>query len=149
MRKIIFILMAVALTACASAGAASSEFDRARDKWQDADISHYRYNLTLSCFCAFNENMPLVIEVQDGEVVSMESQNGNEIEDMNLELFQKYDTIDDIFVELEKALGGEADKVTVTYDETYGFPTQIDLDFIEEAIDDELYITVSGFEELP
>jgi hypothetical protein len=130
-------------------GSASSDFDRAREKWQEADASHYRYNLNLSCFCAFNENMPLVIEVQDGDVVSMEYQNGNEIEEVNLEQFQKYDTIDDIFAELEKALNGEADKVTVSYDETYGFPTQIDIDFIEEAIDDELYLTVSDFEVLP
>ena len=149
MNKILFILMAVVLTACASVGPASSDFDRARNQWQDADISHYSYNLTLSCFCAFNENMPLVIEVQDGEVVSMEYQNGNEIEDVNLELFQKYDTIDNIFAELEKVLGGGADKVTVSYDDTYGFPEQIDIDFVEEAIDDELYITVSGFQELP
>lgn len=149
MRQILFILLAVILTACATIGQASSEIDQAREKWQDADLSHYRYNLTLSCFCAFNENMPLVIEVQDGEVISMEYQNGNEIEDFNLELFQKYDTIDDVFAELEKALNGEADKVTVTYDETYGYPTQIDLDFIENAIDDELYITISDFEVLP
>jgi hypothetical protein len=37
----------------------------------------------------------------------------------------------------------------VTYDATYGFPTEMSIDFIKEAADDELYFTVSGFEALP
>jgi hypothetical protein len=36
----------------------------------------------------------------------------------------------------------------VTYDPTYGFPTEINIDFIEFAMDDELYLSVSGFEPL-
>jgi hypothetical protein len=150
MRKFLFIGMAIILAACSAAATeVPSEFESARQKWQEASISHYRFNLNLSCFCAFAENMPLVLEVQEGEVVSMEYQNGNEIEVTNLEFFQQYATIERIFEQLEKALGGEADEVTVTYDETYGFPTQADIDFVEQAIDDELYLTISDFEVLP
>lgn len=150
MRKFLFILMAIVLAACSAvATEAPSEFDSARQKWQQADVSHYRFNLNLSCFCAFAQDMPLVIEVQDGEVVSMEYQSGNEIDATSLEFFQRYATIERIFEELEKALGGGADAVTVTYDESYGFPIQADIDFVELAIDDELYLTISGFEVLP
>ena len=148
MRKILFILMAVVLTACASVGAASSDFDIARDKWQDAGISHYRFNLNISCFCIFTQDMPLIIEVQDGEVVSMEYQSGNEIDPSNLELFERYATIDRIFAELETALV-EADSVTVEYDETYGFPTQVSIDLDQQMADEEIYLTISDFEALP
>jgi hypothetical protein len=140
--------MAVVLTACASVGAASSDFDVARDKWQDAGISHYRFNLNISCFCIFTQDMPLVIEVQDGEVVSMEYQSGNEIDPSNLELFERYATIDRIFAELETALV-EADSVTVEYDETYGFPTQVSIDLDQQMADEEIYLTISDFELLP
>ena len=64
-------------------------------------------------------------------------------------------TINKLFAELEKdfasADGSEskADKVTVEYDDTYGFPTTITIDFVEEATDDELYLTISAFEALP
>ena len=150
MRKFLFIVIAIILAACSAvATEVPSEFESARQKWQEANVSHYRFNLNISCFCAFVENMPLVIEVQDGEVVSMEYQSGNEIDATNLEFFQQYATIDKIFEKLEKAVGGEADQVTVTYDETYGFPTQTDIDFVEQAIDDELYLTISNFEILP
>ena len=152
MRKLLFIIMALVLTACSAiAGAAGnqSEIEKNKEKWQDAGISHYRYNLNISCFCAFAQDMPLVIEVLDGKVVSMEYQSGKAIEDVNHELFDKYATIDRLFAELEADLNGAADKVTIEYDPTYGFPTKADIDFIEQAIDDELYLTVSNFEKLP
>ena len=118
-------------------------------KWQDANVSHYRYNLFVGCFCVFSQDMPLVIEVKDAEVVSMEYQNGNEIDASSRELFEKYATIDRIFSELAKDINGEADEVIVTYDPTYGFPAEINIDFIKDAIDDELALTVSNFEKLP
>ena len=148
MRNILFILMAAVLTACASVGAASSYFDIARDKWQDAGISHYRFNVAISCFCIFTQDMPLIIEVQDGEVVSMEYASGNELDANSLELFNRYATVDRIFAELEKA-HAEADSVTVEYDETYGFPTQVTIDFDQQAADEEIYLTISDFEALP
>lgn len=152
MKKLILIVMTLILAGCAAMGNAlgnQSEIEQNKDKWQDAGISHYRYNLFISCFCIFVENMPLVIEVQDGEVLSMEYQNGNEIDPSLLELFNKYATIDRIFAEVEAGLNGAADNVVVKYDPTYGFPTEVTIDVEEQAADDELYLTISDFEELP
>lgn len=147
MRKLMFILMALVLAAC-SAGS-QTEIERNRDKWQDAGVSHYRYNLFIGCFCVFTQDMPLLIEVQDGKVVSMEYQNGNEIDPGSRDLFEKYATIDRMFAELEKNMNGEADEVKVTYDPTYGFPVETNIDFIKNATDDELSLTISNFEKLP
>jgi hypothetical protein len=153
MKKLLFIftLMAVLLTACAAANVSGSqtEIGQNKEKWQNANISHYRYQLHLSCFCVFVENMPLIIEVQDGKVVSMEFHNGKEIDPSLMELFGKYQTIDLIFAELEAGLNGAADEVTVKYDPTYGFPTEATIDVVKEAVDDELYLTISNFEALP
>lgn len=153
MKKLLFIftLMAIVLSACAAAvvGGSQTEIGQNKEKWQDANISHYRYNLHLSCFCVFVENMPLVIEVQDGQVVSMEFHNGAEIDPSLMEIFGKYQTIDLIFAELEAGQNGAADEVTVKYDPTYGFPTEATIDVVKEAIDDELYLTISDFEALP
>jgi hypothetical protein len=152
MKKLIFIVMALILAGCSAAGSAlgsQSEIEQNMEKWQDANISHYRYNLFISCFCIFVENMPLVIEVQDGNVVSMEYQNGKEIDPSLLELFEKYATIERIFTEVEAGLNGTADSVVVKYDETYGFPAEVTIDVEEQAADDELYLTISDFEPLP
>ena len=46
-------------------------------------------------------------------------------------------------------LNGAADEVIVKYDQTYGFPTDVTIDFEKQATDDELYLTLSNFEKLP
>src|ERR1043166_9025311 len=96
MKKLILISMALILTPCASAPALGnkSEIEQNQEKWQNAGISHYRYNLSISCFCAFTQDMPLIVEVKDGKVVSMEYQNGKQIDPSLRELFEKYATID-------------------------------------------------------
>ena len=158
MKKLLLLVLALVLSACtgiANAGEPKSEVQQARDKWEAANISHYRFNVHISCFCVFVENMPLVVEVNNGEVVSMEYSTGNEIDPQLLELFNRYATIDKLFDGLKSGFDfagddqGPADKVTVEYDATNGFPTKIDIDFVEEAIDDELYLSISGFEALP
>jgi hypothetical protein len=126
-----------------------TEIERNQEKWQNAHISHYRYKLHLSCFCVFSQDMPLLIEVKDGQVVSMEYQTGNPIDAASREYFQTFSTIDRILSKLEADLGGAADDVTVTYDSTYGFPTDATIDVVKEATDDELYLTISDFEALP
>ena len=152
MKTLLLIVMTLILAGCAAMGSAlgdPSEIEQNKEKWQDAGISHYRYHLSISCFCVFVENMPLVIEVQDGEIVSMEFHNGAEIDPSLLELFEKYATIDRIFAEVEAGLNGAADNVVVTYDPTYGFPTEVTLDFEQQAADDEIYLTLANFEALP
>ena len=151
MKKLILIVMAFILTACASANVLASqpEIDQNLEKWQDAGISHYQFHLSISCFCVFTQDMPLIIEVQDGKVVSMEFQSGNPIDPSLTELFNKYATIDRVFAELKAGLNGAADEVTVKYDPTYGFPTEATIDVEKQATDDELYLTISNFEQLP
>ena len=151
MKKLILIVMTLILAACASANAlgSQSEIEQNHEKWQEAGISHYRYHLSISCFCVFTQDMPLILEVRDGKVVSMEYQNGKEIDPSLTELFEKYATIDRVFAELEAGLNGAADEVIVKYDPTYGFPAEVTIDVKKQATDDELYLTLSNFEKLP
>jgi hypothetical protein len=79
----------------------------------------------------------------------MKFQNGNPIDPSLTELFNKYATIDRVFAELKAGLNGAADEVTVKYDPTYGFPTEATIDVEKQATDDELYLTLSNFEQLP
>ena len=150
MRKILFIVLAALLVGCASmVGQASSENDRAEEKWQEANVPHYRYELSIGCFCIFSQDMPLVIEVKDGQAISMEYKSGKEIDPALLEQFQRYDSVDKIFAEIEKAREGGADAINVSYDETYGYPREVTIDFEQQAADEEIYLTVSNFEALP
>ncbi|GAB4458057.1 MAG: hypothetical protein Kow0070_11150 [Anaerolineales bacterium] len=149
MKKMTLLLLALILAACSAAG--GSELSRSQAKWQEAGITHYRFELSVSCFCLFRSQMPLTIEVKDGEIVSMTDVNGEAfpMDDPMSELVMKHATIDRLFAELGSDSVQKADRLTMRFDPTYGFPVEAAIDFIELAADDELYLSVSGFEPLP
>ena len=148
MKKILLITLVFILAACSAGG---SEFSRNQQKWTDANIQHYRFELNITCFCAFRDQMPLKVEVQNGEVVSITAQDGNLIEatNPNYEYFLPYATIDKLFGELKADLDGKAESVTAKYDATYGFPTEITIDYQQQVADDELYLYAAALEKLP
>lgn len=147
MKKILLLVLALLLVACS----ASSEYDQNLKKWQDADVTHYRFDLFIGCFCPFRNVMPLTIEVQNGEVVSITQADGVAVatDDPSYELFMSVASMDALFATLDSSLNGDADEVLVTYDTTYGFPTSISIDNIKEAVDDEIFYQVENFEVLP
>ncbi len=148
MRKIIFIVLAIAISACAIG--AKNDLSANQQKWQNSGVTHYRFNLDVICFCAFRDRMPLSIEVRDGQVVSMTYADGTDIpaDDPQREYFNRFATIDNLFADLETGPASEAEEVTIQYDPTYGFPNDMNIDQIKEAIDDEYHLTVSNFEVL-
>ena len=148
MKKITLLLLALILAACSTGG--GTELSRNQVKWQDANITHYRFQLGVSCFCPVGGLMPMTVEVKDGKVVSIADVNGNDFTatDPMSDFVLQYATIDRVFSELQSDRIKKADKLTVSYDPTYGFPVEVSIDFIELAVDDELYLSVSAFEPL-
>jgi hypothetical protein len=143
------MLLTLVLAACSAGG--GTELSRNQSKWQDAGFTHYRFQLSVGCFCLFRSQMPLTVEVQDGEVVSIIDVNGEAfpLDDPMSDLVTKHATIDRIFSELGSDPVQGADNLTISFDPTYGFPVEVAIDYIELAADDELYISVSAFEPLP
>ena len=141
-----FVLTALILSACSAFG--SMQINNARSRWQASGITHYRYNLRVGCFCAFVERMPLTIEVQDGQVVSMQYKDGTPVDPEGRKVFERYETIDKLIgftAESQK----KADAIKIAYDPQHGFPSSVDIDFIQQAADDELSLQVTDFQPLP
>lgn len=144
-RKIfaVLFLLALALSACGP----KSELDQQRAKWEAQGVTHYRFKLDISCFCAFRSITPVTVEVQDGKIVSMLDVNGDELSPDFRSTFEEAGTVDALFALTADALAN-ADHVNVTYDATRGFPTSVEVDWIELAADDEMYYYVTEFEVL-
>ena len=147
MKKILLLTLALLLAAC-SAGS-KSEFDSNLSKWQDAGVSHYSFELGIGCFCPYADVLPATVEVKDGEIVSMVSVKGEAIlpGEMFYADFAEYGTIDKVFAKTKSALDS-ADKISIIYDSQYGFPSAVDIDYIELAMDDELSLYVNNFQVL-
>ncbi|MBM4412197.1 MAG: hypothetical protein FJ040_01930 [Chloroflexi bacterium] len=116
-------------------------------RWNEAGIRDYRFALMVGCYCPMYAMMPITVEVRDGAVVTLTDANGVVValDDPGAGFFMKYTTIDGIYAELTSARFGEADKLTITFDSSYPVPATISADFIEMAVDDELYMGISGF----
>jgi hypothetical protein len=148
MKNLLPLILIVILSACSFG--TPSELERNRQTWQDSGITHYRFSLNVGCFCVFRDQMPITVEVKNDEIVSMTYPDGTLVaaDDPNYETFAKRATIERLFTELEAGLAGDADEVTVKYDSTRGFPSEIYFDYIKAAADDELSLSVSNFEVL-
>jgi hypothetical protein len=116
-------------------------------RWNDANITHYRFQLMVGCFCPMNAVMPITIEVDNDGVTSITDARGVPVapDDAGSGFFRKYTTIDGIYDALTSAQFRDAETLTVTYDATYPVPATVSADFIEMAVDDEVYVEVSGF----
>ncbi len=74
--------------------------------------------------------------------------DGTPLPEDEFQLFARYATIDSLFDFTGKTLRS-ADEIQVEYDPTYGFPAKVQIDFLKQAVDDELSLSVTNFQLLP
>lgn len=114
--------------------------------WEAQELQNYRYTLQVSCFCLREMTQPVVIEVRDGQVASITYTEDGTAADPSL--FERYDSIDDLFAVIDEAEAQDPARLDVTYAEETGVPLSVDIDISEQMADEELYLTVSDFEAL-
>lgn len=155
MKKIFFgiLICVILLSSCGDADVKEdSELSRNKYKWIEAQISHYKYELTLSCRCSFNDEMPLTIEVLNHKMISIFGPDGNPFpaDDPNYMYIKKFTTVENLFREILSIGGNHAAEGEVAkYHPELGYPLEITLDYIKDTTNDEVYITISNFEQLP
>jgi hypothetical protein len=140
---IAILILALTLSACG----AKSDLAKNHEKWTSSGVSHYRFELTISCFCPFMDVIPVTVEVKDGKIVSMTDVNGQPLKEEFAQTFEEAATVEGLFAVAEENIAN-ADEVEVTYDAQYGFPASIVVDRIKMAVDDEISYYVGAFKVL-
>ncbi len=143
---IILIFLVAILPACSSVE--RQAYEKNHSLWEAQGIRHYRFHFRIGCMCPWYDLMPLTVEVQDGEIVSMVASNGGDITNY-LETFRRYATIESLFGTVDAAISKRVDKLAVQYDARYGFPASIVIDPSRKIHDDETGYYVTDFEVLP
>ncbi|MEP7135487.1 MAG: DUF6174 domain-containing protein [Chloroflexota bacterium] len=108
-----------------------------QQKWNSANISHYRIRLSRSCFCGDIEHSSASIEVQNGKIISTSDKAGPS------------ETIDSLFSYLRRIHNRRVESLEVKYDPIYGFPSHIFYDSSKDVMDDEMGFDILKFEVLP
>ena len=119
-----------------------------RAKWEEQNISHYRFKLDIICLCPFQDSIPMTIEVRDGQIISVKDINGMDLDKHDLKVFERAGTIERLF-DIAKGSISKAFSASVSYNAEMGFPDSIESDWDENVYDDEITYKVSEFEVLP
>jgi hypothetical protein len=120
-------------------------------RWQSAGLKSYQMKLSIGCFCPFFDRMPLMVEVRNGQVVSVVDTQGRPVAaDDPIRSFRNEQlmTIDGVFAYAREAIPN-ADEVKIAYDPALGFPASLRIDQIKMAMDDELSVTIQDVRALP
>ena len=99
------------------------------------------------CFCGAESRGPVRVRVQGMAVVErVYVDTGGPVPGTFAELFP---TVDGLFALVRSAIEGGAYEVRVTYHAVLGVPIDVWIDYIENAVDDELGLTVTESVEAP
>ena len=124
--------------------AAQTDLQAAQQRWQAQQIVSYSYGLAVSCFCPEDIRQPVVVTVNNGATTSIVKAEGGD--PATAEFFAEYNTVEKLFALIQKAIDEKADGITVTYDPTLGYPTDIKVDTSFQAADEEIYLTMSDLQ---
>ena len=118
-----------------------SALRRAELRWSRSGVQDYQVVVQYLCFCGYTR--PVRITVRFGNVVSrVDAETGQPVPPFG----ENVRDVAGLFDLIREAIAQNAHTLEVTYDATYGFPTLIDIDYIQHAVDDELRVKTSEFQ---
>ena len=148
MKNVFFLLVSIIFVSCSSDDTSSFKLIRDlninRELWKDANITDYTLNQSKGCFCPGPFEWQVFVKNSTKDSVVFDEiwlEQGITYEDV----FNEARTIEEIFDYIEKVINDKPDELNTKYDETYGFPTSIGIDYIEEAVDDEIGYSYTSF----
>ena len=117
-------------------------------RWEDSGLAgtDYDYTFTRGCFCPEEFVGPYQVSLRAGEVVSA-TFKGTDLFDIDVLEIGRYDeivkSVEGVFNEISRALR-EADSFTAEYHPTLGYPTNVYIDWIANAADEEVSYTIAA-----
>ena len=104
----------------------------ARARWASSGVDSYELTVRRLCFCGFVE--PVRVKVVDGVIVSRTVvSTGDPVPAVYASY---YPDVPGLFAIVEEA-ADDADEFDAVFDPSYGYPAEISIDWIENAVDDE------------
>jgi hypothetical protein len=133
----------LALAGCDALGIGGTDDGPLRDnraRWESRGPASYSYVMQRGCFCGPDMSDAVLIVVEnDARVSATYVATGQPVQTSFLAFFP---TMDGVFDMLQEAYD-DAHSVSVRYDNTLGFPTHAEIDYMKNAIDDEVSFTIT------
>lgn len=125
-------------------GLTQIDLDAAKAKWEAEGGETYEYRFSNACECLPATSGPIIITVIDDEVTDV--RRPIDAADLPPRDGGPTPTISELFETIQSAIDEEADSITVVYDEEFGYPTEITIDWDSELADEETLYEASDLE---
>ena len=121
---------------------AQSELDRNWDRFQSVAPLSYSYTVRVSCDCTTDVTRPVTVWVDRGNIeYLLYEDNGRPVP---LSVANSFPSVEQLFDAIQNAIDRRADVVDVDYDFTYGYPTNVYIDYDSRVSSDELVLSTRG-----
>ena len=118
------------------------DLDRARRNWSLSDVEDYDYVLRRRCYCELGGE-PVRVTVRNGFVVDLEVESTGEL--LPLSWAHRYPPVTGLFSLVRQAIDRGAFQVDAIYDQQYGVPIDIWVDYSRNVADEETGYEVDSF----
>ncbi len=137
--RTLFLLFAL-VTGCQHP--AQAPLDQHRALWKSKAIADYRYDFQWHCFCADTQKVQLTVsKAAISGLFDLEEKKS-----IDLANGSKWRTLDGLFDLLQDAIQRNADSMAVTYDPDDGHPITVSIDYLKNAVDEEMGFTAGKIE---
>lgn len=147
-RSIGLVLLLGALTACDELTGLDGrsrderELANARRNWRLSDVDDYDYVLRQRCYCQLG-GVPVRVSVRRGVVVDLVIESSGQ--PLSLSWADVFPPVSGLFAMLQDAIDHDAYVVDAIYDDLYGVPVDIWLDYDRHVADEERGYEVADF----
>lgn len=126
-----------------------TELDNNRELWNSTGIGNYNYRV----FICHGESpvhgyYNLTVHADTLHLAEYDTSIKNwqiPSDTVPLYIIKCLPTIDNLFATIEWAIERRADEITIEYDSIYGYPKDVRIDWVIQAVDDEEVFEVYGF----
>ncbi len=148
MKKIIILCIGIYIfSACGNTESKNSHtnnnvyntFIEHKKQWDNRQTQNYAFVVKKTCFCPYEEKIQVTVE--NNLVIEAKYIPSNSVIDTGM----KQKNIDGYFDMIQEALDNNVYQLTVQYDETYGYPKEIYIDYDEQMVDEEVSYTLTDF----
>lgn len=108
-------------------------------QWKQAGIQNYSYEFRRSCFCMQEFTKPVLIRVKNNIVIDARLKENKQPLSENLK--DNRQTINMLFASIQDAINRKAYSIKVKYNDKYGYPTSINVDYHKELADEEIFLS--------
>ena len=126
------IALLVSLVGCTGSG--TNELDNAQARWEENRPSSYSFVFVRSCEC-IDAGREIEVSVT-GDAITAARYLDDNTPVMGVAL-TSLSTVDDVFLTIADAIDRDAFSLSVQYDATLGYPTNVSVDYDKQIADDE------------